>query len=506
MEQKRNSEVFSLVLRGGKHSGKFTTILLLILLCIGTNVVSAQETAYEKKKAALQLQILTEFGQYAARVVYSHIENKSDEEVFAEAEGAKIATDLVGSRSEYRAMIWYAGELKKAQNLKTAVDIQREKETKALREKEVAQKATQEEYENSDRGYIERTIKYEFDKWNQKGEFEKQSEYEERLKTKSENAFIDVCIKQMKKEISNYINDTYSFWSYNGNQQLLKYDTEKEMFLINLHKDIQNHKKTEWQVEIEIPIAKAKDFQKEWSSGRWKTTDCDWYYTDNTLAPNKLALEINSITYIVNLPLENPTEISFKFDDFGIDNQYLSGYVLKFSKAKAIAEQQEREKQRLDSLERAAYIHQNEYRQNGKLFASETEFDSFYTKGKGIYQAEVEKRTILKYFLNNAKFIESMDFQKEAKETIGSAFMASYIGSNTDYSKINADRKKILSAISESKNKSYYSQLLDFIIETNKGLNKEWSKNGQYFDSKSDFYNAFLSDMYKQVLKDKKKK
>ena len=79
---------------------------------------------------------------------------------------------------------------------------------------------------------------------------------------------------------------------------------------------------------------------------------------------------------------------------------------------------------------------------------------------------------------------------------------SNYTGNFTDYSK----SQSILSAISKNHNKVYYSQLLDFVIETNKGLNKEWSKNGKYFDSKSDFYNAFLSDNYQQILKENKKR
>ena len=120
---------------------------------------------------------------------------------------------------------------------------------------------------------------------------------------------------------------------------------------------------------------------------------------------------------------------------------------------------------------------QNDYQQSGELFANETEFDNYYTQSKEIYQAEVEKRTILKYLSDNAKFIKTMDFRKETLDAIG-----------------------------ESINKPYYSQILDFVIETNKGLNKEWTKNGQYFENKTVFYDAYVSENYKQILKDNKKR
>ena len=60
--------------------------------------------------------------------------------------------------------------------------------------------------------------------------------------------------------------------------------------------------------------------------------------------------------------------------------------------------------------------------------------------------------------------------------------------------------------INECRNKSYYPQIMDSVIETNKGLSKEWTKNGQYFKNKIDFYDAYLSDNYNQILKDNKKK
>ena len=47
---------------------------------------------------------------------------------------------------------------------------------------------------------------------------------------------------------------------------------------------------------------------------------------------------------------------------------------------------------------------------------------------------------------------------------------------------------------------------MDFVIETNNGLNKEWSKNGKFFESKAEFYDAYISSDYKKILKANKKK
>jgi hypothetical protein len=105
-----------------------------------------------------------------------------------------------------------------------------------------------------------------------------------------------------------------------------------------------------------------------------------------------------------------------------------------------------------------------------------------------------------------------MDFLKEKKESagyaIGRGLLEIATNSNIsakDYTTENEIRKNILSIITNCQNKPYYNQVIDIVIETNKNLNKEWAKNGQYFENKAEFYTAYLSEDYKKILKDKKK-
>ena len=545
-------------------------VIITTLLIVFSLSIFAQNTPtpYQKK----QLELAKKYFQ----IFYGYRMSMGDAAFFEQLAEGKDAQDfLLGlgilgyamqhSESQVKSVLTQMeNEYKAAEKLKNATDFRLEKEAKAKAEqakKERELRATQEAYEKTDVGAIRKNIKLAFEKWNLKGEFEKEADFAERLQNQSKTAFDGICLEQIKGRIENK-SDYY--WE----KELSSYNSENEFFTVSFKiNDIS------WQSSINVPIAQAENFKNKFSNLRIKISTYDWCFEENSLCPTLVTLENrdNDTKYQFPVLLQNQSEITQSFDNLEIDNQYLSGYVFKFSNAKTIAEQQEREKQRLDSLELATFNNRldsifndynqqllqnpynlkqsvlrnynkitatgtgnrqysfdrqvsdmksefnslkstfeherrNEYSKNGKLFTNETEFDSFYTKGKDIYQAEVEKKTILKYFSDNAKFIESMDFQKEAKETLGSALMSGYNGSYTDYSKINADRKKILSAISESQNKPYYSQLLDFVIETNKGLNKEWTKNGQYFKSKSEFYNAFLSDKYKQILKDNKKK
>lgn len=440
--------------------------------------------------------------------------------------------------------------------------------------------------QSHDADIIKKNIKTAFEKWNVKGEFEKEANYIERLKTQSKSAFDSICLKQIKGIIKNKYADSDNFeggeseWKknlylYKLEKELLPYNSEKEFFTVSFKIN-----GISWQSNINVPIAQAENFKNRFSSLSMQTGIYDWCFVGNSLCPTLVMSEnqYNDTKYQFPVRLQNQSEITQSFDNLGIDNQYLKGYVFKYSEAKIIAKQQAREKRRLDSLELATfnnrldsvfqdynkqlltnpynlkqsvlksydkisvtdkdsrqnsfdrkvsdmksefnrvksdfeYARRNEYGKNGKLFASETEFDSFYTKGESIYQAEVgkrqmevEKKTMLKYFSDNAQAIETMNFQEIANDLAISNYYSVKLH-KFDYSAIRGrlNEEQLVYKIIESKNKPYYSQLIDFVVETNKILNKEWNKNGKYFDSKSHFYDAFLSGRYQQILKDNKK-
>lgn len=49
-------------------------------------------------------------------------------------------------------------------------------------------------------------------------------------------------------------------------------------------------------------------------------------------------------------------------------------------------------------------------------------------------------------------------------------------------------------------------QLIEMVVGSNTKMLKEWDKNGDYFDDRVEFYEAYISDDYKKILKSKKKK
>jgi hypothetical protein len=550
--------------------------VLIMLLCISFNGGHAQQrqTAYEKKKDELIVIVWAKFGQDGARYV-SPFSDKTDQEVYKSVEGIDAAAILLGRYTiGMQSMKWYATELKKLERLKTTVDFNREEERanyiKTQREEEI--------FGKTDIGSIKNNIKLSFKQWNQKGEFEKESDYTIRLKNQSQNAFDSICTDKIQDKIKD--KDSYD-WEKN----LSAFNSESEYFTITF-----NINNFAWQNNINIPIANAPNFKNDWNDLKIKIDDYDWCFVNNNLCPIFVTLETydEKSKYKFPVSLQNQSDILYEYDDLKIENPYLSGYIYKYTNARAIAEQQIREKQRLDSLELAKFFvrlrekqrldslelakfnvrldsifnaynrqllqnshnigqlslkgynkiakgedrmtsfnisvssmehefenletgfeneRRKEYRENGSnVFSNESEFESFYIKGKDIYNLEVEKRKVLRSLAVYSKTIEIIDLKKEAKENIGSVLLSSYTGSNTNYEKINKVRIDILNTLKNNQNKQFYSQIIDFVVETNKDLNTKWTKNGQYFKSKVEFFNAFLSTDYKMILKNNKQK
>ncbi|MDR3327579.1 MAG: hypothetical protein LBT04_05565 [Prevotellaceae bacterium] len=547
--------------------------IIFLLLCISSNGVYAQQqkTAYEKKISEITQKYFEILYGYNKRLsVYEQLQldaitNGDDAKEFILGIGilgyaANHTTDEVK-----RMATQIENDLKAAEKLKTSVDFQREKELKALQ--------AQKELEKSDYGSIQKSIKTDFQSWNQKGEFEKQTDYEERLKTQSQETFVSTCIKNIKKKVENF-----GRYDYPLKKELLKYDSENESFSI-----LFKFNGKEWQNNLKIPITDAEGFKSKWSNLEWQKDEYDWCVIENSLFPTTVTLQYNAIKYTFKLPLQNQTEISYPFNDLEIENMYLKGYVFKYSDAKAMDLKIAREKFIADSLETMSYnnkletalqdynnqllvnphniektvifeyekvkagkdkenSHQSSlnslkrnfeninnnlernfthaYSDVKQLFQTKEEFEQFYAQGKDILQEEIAKRTekqekekVLNYLQANSKFIELMDFQKEKSESVGSALGRGLLGvatstnvSSIDYSNENKAREQILSLINNTKDKAYYPQVIDLVVETNKKLNKEYAKSGEYFENKVKFYESFLSANYKDILKEKKKK
>lgn len=241
-------------------------------------------------------------------------------------------------------------EIRAAEKLRTKADTQREKNKELAEQKEKQEK----EYANSDKGKVMAQVKQNFAAWCQKGEFEKAADAEERLKTQSEEAFCEICTKALTRYANAYAKQTI----------LGNYDTEKERFFLGFKyrghadpNDADGQFFTDGVIGAcyyDVPVAEAPDFKDRFESFRDWDEDYNgrqyvvprWCFVNNSLVPKQLQLQlyiggkqvwtrVMDLTYykfdttgkpISELPMQ---EASIAFDDLGIDNAYLKGFVYK---------------------------------------------------------------------------------------------------------------------------------------------------------------------------------
>jgi len=576
--------------------------LLIITLFSSLNSLLAQNTKptpYQKK----QLELSKKWFQFLTGYELT----MADEAFYEQLASGKESNDFVlglavlnyatqNSQSQCKKVFTQMNnEFKLAEKLKNSTDFRLEKEQKLRTE--------QAEYEKTDIGSIQKNIKIEFEKWNKKGEFEKEIDYAERLKTQSQTTFESICLEQITSKIKNY---DY----YNWQKDLSAYNSENEFFIVTFKTN-----GLEWQSKINMPISNAQKFKNDWYDFKFEIDDYSWCVVETKLCPSLVKLvarqEINS-KYEFPLTLKNKSDISFNFDKLEINNTYLKGYVFNYLNAKSIAEQVKKERQRLDSLKLASYnikldsifknynilllqnpynvnqkvltdfkkvenvtemeynynksisyiktkyaqlndnfekelkstnpteyckiyytqnpikkteadkkyiecscnypqrvnfdikfiegnlyncdCRERQYQKNGYLFLDKKEFDSFYDKGDDILQKEIEARILKKEeekaifeITSNSQQIERLDFKAINLKSSDDDLAFNYFQKINDY-----------------KNKPYYAKVVDTLIENNKDLKKEWTKKGELFSNKVEFYEAFTSGNYKKILKDKK--
>ena len=498
----------------------FSTILLIALFCANFNGAYAQQqqkTAYEQKvleiKRKYVKKIFVSVGKWTQEMESGmRIANEDEVEV-------AFQTALMVAQVYCPVEIRNAEtELYQAEKLKTTADFQREKARKEQEERAKKQKEEREAYERSDAGGIQKSIKAAFEEWNQKSEFEKETDYAERLKTQSKEAFDNVCAEATKKRIS-------IIYEYNSlKKELLNYNSESETFSV-----VFKGNGTEGQSKINIPIAQAENFKSGWSRFNFEENIYDWCFVENNLFPTLVTLlcppsnskrpwDGTKLEFPLNL--KNQQEITCPFDNLEIENPYLKGYVFKYSNAKQQAiEQQRRDSlefekysQRLDSIfnDRNRKLLQNPYNATKKTLEKyrkmEKEGDREDNFNRCLRAMEADFDKVFYELSQGEKTLNEFQEKASARKSLNLKDVNSLY--NT---RLKSDSKEALAVryyvdIKMCKDKPYYPKIVDFVVETNNGLNKEWSKNKDSFKDNIEFYEAYVSGNYNEILKGKKKK
>jgi hypothetical protein len=364
-------------------------------------------------------------------------------------------------------------------------------------------------------------VEQKLEDWKKKGEFEKTADWQKRLNdsTAIKKAEIIVfgaddyardlnVLKPSYYDNPNKFNDLF-YDEYEG-----QYDSDKEVLVVN----------TFWG---KIPIPVPLDEAKKWDNIRYVPPLKAHFFIQN----DQLAL-LSLSTYDEKYIWENPSQAA----------QIARNKRLELERNKGLELERKRlEQERLDSLELAPYNqkldsifkdynrqllqnpynltksvltgylkitgkesresnfnisvsimksafeslnnnfseeYERGYRRYGNFFASKDEFETFYKQGIDIYSEGIK---VFEYLTRNSYEIRHI------------------------FSSRDRDGKEIFSTIRACQSKLYYPQVIDFVIRKNMYFNNEWSKNGQFFENKAEFYNAYLSDDYKNILKTNQK-
>lgn len=538
---------------------KLSFILISILLIFYSNLFAQEKTKYQKKTIEIKKkyvqQILISQGKWnqqaKAELFYSNEESVD----------MLLGFGLISSPNLIEKI---TKELNQAEKLKTNLDYKREEEIINREEKQALAKKIKdkvEKYNKTDIGYIQNRIKEKFNKWNKKGEFEKNEDYNNRLKNESKTKFDEVCTI----EIHNRIN-TLKTWSWH--KEISKYNTENEKFNIKfilnkiewnggINVEIKNASKfkANWS-NLKFEVSKYDWGFSNNSLFPSKVSLKKTNYSNKKTVPHTFITK-NNIT----------SEILYSFNPLEIDNIYLKNYTysysdyvkekkqldlikikknnrtidsiykttnekllkhpfnfkkIKISDYKKIKTTEDKELFQKLSLIGKEYEksvieleNQNtiEYKKNKNIFENKNDFNDFYKKGNLKFNEEVDKRKTFNFLEKHSVFIKSMNLQQNKKESFGSLLAKNLLSnssgstiSSKDYTVENNIRNNTIEVIKNSKNKVFYPEVMNFVVQKNKKLYKEWSKNNQYFLGKSDFVEAYISENYSEILKKNKKK
>lgn len=128
------------------------------------------------------------------------------------------------------------------------------------------------------------------------------------------------------------------------------------------------------------------------------------------------------------------------------------------------------------------------------LFTSKEEFDKFYNLGTNALKKEARNR---RFLIEGDEIISKIKANNEIVERLNFK--------DARFNPDNSTVKEYFKLVYDNFYKPYYSKAIEVLIEINKDLNKEWNKKGNLFESKKEFFEAYTSNDYKSVLKDKKK-
>ncbi len=122
--------------------------------------------------------------------------------------------------------------------------------------------------------------------------------------------------------------------------------------------------------------------------------------------------------------------------------------------------------------------------QFGNLFIDMSVFDSLYEQGEDLFMQEAAFRKF------RTKIEEFSEINLKGATTSKKDAIKQYLDFVNECTEIS---------------QKAYPRIVKLMVTSNEKMSKEWSSNGKYFKSEIEFYEAYISENYKEILKSKKK-
>ena len=338
---------------------KKSILMSALLLCIAPSIFGQQKTAYQTRKIAIENKYLQQLGVPLSDI--TQLRKKGDifiNTLFAEKLG--LYGKIKGSSQLRALMSRRFAELRAAEKLRTAVDIENERIQKENLVKEKVKEIP----------YIKNDIKEKFLEWAKKGEFESNKEHFERIQServKKLHQVITDCFKI--RMIHNRIDD-YSI-RYDGMRiELDTYNVDEKIYPVTIGKiyryDDENFKfsvknNIPFEREEAIEFKKVIDNQYNRSLNFPEKDPDNWFVKDGFLFPINIEYGggLIKISDKGNYPLFS--EYVFNTDDLGLSEYFPKNYTftlkeLKAAELKAAKEEAERIRKEEEQTEKAKDI------------------------------------------------------------------------------------------------------------------------------------------------------
>lgn len=292
-------------------------LITLFTIIISINVYAQQKTAYEKKVWQIHNEFFRALNINESLITLAN--KTGDLSIIQTSSDFNLKTKLI-EKSELIALITiWTEKLKAAEKLKTSIDFEREKKEKDLKaKKQLEEKLLQEEarikenekrkFDNSDKILLQKNIANDFTKWLNKGEFEKQEDYEKRISNQLEKEFENVCYNKFKERIDEVERNNFEI-------KLEQYNSESEFFPLTI--TISGYP---YQGNLIVPIDKAQRLKENLSAYSKDFSKSVWFFTDNYLVPDLFYLTNFDLSYKVTLTLPQKEEAEISLSDLKIQN------------------------------------------------------------------------------------------------------------------------------------------------------------------------------------------